>query len=187
MFPVRLPLTFELVIDEAVYKDEFDDSAPDRPYRSVQVRPFAGGHELVVSPHGLVFDAVSVLAHGIEPSEFDPYTCSCGVAGCAGIHFEVALQADADEVRWVLPEDPYRNLLNPALRTEGQPLVVRFERTQYLEALADLQARILALGADGGLPVTVSPDEWPDLDVPVADMLARARKHTLEWLSLIHI
>lgn len=151
-----------------------------RPYLEVEVRPLVNG----VSPlSGYVFDIVSLLAHGVEPSEFDPYTCSCGVAGCAGIHECVTLDSDHDIVSWSFPEEPFRKRLAASLFDEGRPLQLVFRRQQYEQALADVEQRLLALEAEQELPVIVPPDSHPDLNVSLTDMLARARQYTREWLD----
>ncbi len=151
-----------------------------QPYLAVSVRPVVDGVEPTT---GYVFDIVSLLARGTEPSEFDPYTCSCGVAGCAGIFDCVKLDSDADTVSWTFPEEPFRKQLTPPLFETGRPLRLVFGRAQYEQALADVQQRLLALEAEQPLPVVVLPDSHPDLDLSLSAMLARAQVYTRQWLD----
>lgn len=183
MTATRLPLSFDLTVTEAVHEDEFQEKPVPRPYLSVEAWPVVGGHRVIEGRTSYVFDTVMLLSHGTEPSDFDPFTCSCGVAGCVGIHENVQLEADADEVRWVFPEEPFRKELNPALAADGVALVLRFDRLQYEAALADLEKRILGLAEQRTLPVVVPPDSHPNLDEPFGEKLAAQREHTARWIA----
>lgn len=137
---------------------EFGEGA----YLAIAVRARVDGQ----SPYGAedrenVFDAVSVLVQGTRAGELDIYTCTCGVAGCAGIHEEVVVEVDDAQVRWRFPEDPFRKRLSLALLPEGEPLVLAFDRAQYSAALADLTQRIEALTAQLGHAYNVLPASSP--------------------------
>lgn len=146
-----------------------------RPYRSIEVQPFINGQRFCVS----LFDAVLLLSAHLQPQTLDIFTCSCGVAGCAGIFEEAELVVTDQSVAWHFPENPFRERLNPELIEAGQPLTFVFERAGYTAALAQLRADLLSLeqlslGQEPPLPVAVAPDNWPDLDDVLVDQLDRA-------------
>lgn len=127
------------VITSSLETSEFGE--PD--YTKFEVRALVDGKSPYANPKQEdVFDAVSVVLQGLEPGEFEVYTCSCGVAGCAGIHEDVVLEADDRYVRWRFPKDPFSKRLDAKLNGPAKTPIVEFSRTQYAEALAGLEAQL---------------------------------------------
>lgn len=178
---MTLFLSFKTEVRECMTYAEEDLTGVARPYLGVTVRPLVDGVELLETR--FIFDIGSVIARGAEPSEFDPFTCSCGVAGCAGIHEEVELTASDSEVHWTFPESCFRAVLNPEVFASDEPLVAKFDKRQYLQALADVEAEIVQLEASRGLPVVLPLDSYPELSEPFAQQLNNMRAHTREWIS----
>lgn len=131
-------------------------------YLAVRVRALVDGQSFYRNASAEdVFDAVQVLVQRERAGEIEPFTCSCGVAGCTGIFEDVLLEVDEQEVRWRFPEDPFRKCLAPELVVEGLPPVVSFARGQYVDALQELEARIEALTADTHGAFNVAPCDRP--------------------------
>lgn len=168
-------LSFELRIIDSVEDCETADGAQGagKAYRSVEARPSVDGMPL---HDGYVFDVSPLIGYGLRNASTDLYTCSCGIAGCAGIHDEVELQVSDDAMVWLFPEVPFRKTLPAALFPANQPLAVRFDREQYRQALQSLEAQLLALAADGGTPVILAPTTYPDFSKSLADSFAASRK-----------
>lgn len=120
-------------------------------YLAVRVRALADGQSMYGDASKEdVFNAVQMLTQGAESGELEVFTCECGVAGCAGIFEDVVVKVAEQEVRWTFPQDPFRERLAPAL-VEGGPLVIAFDRNQYVQALSELTRQIDALteGSEG--------------------------------------
>ena len=123
------------------------------------------GEPVVKDAYSTPLDITHLLARQADDGEFDLYTCSCGVAGCAGFTELVRLTGEDAAVRLSLPEVGY-----------GQARDYVFDRVQYLEALADVRARLLALAA--ARPVQLPYDDYgPGLaDVrPLQELLQGAQ------------
>ena len=178
MTATRLAISFDLTAQTRDYQDEAFENSPVQPYLHIDAWPLADGHSLLTSRSGYVFDLLAVLSHGLEASELDVFTCSCGVAGCAGIHETVQLQVDENEVRWVFPEEPFRVGFNTDLIASGEPLVLCFDRAQYEEALADAKRRLLGLSEGTGLPAAIPPFAYPDLETPLRQTIEEAWDYT---------
>jgi hypothetical protein len=130
----RRHLSFSLTVAERV--SEFEEG----PYLEFVVRPLIDGQSpYQEADREHVFSAMDILIQGRQPGALDIFTCSCGVAGCAGIHYDCHLESDAETVRWKFPESPFRKCLSQALRPAGEPIVVEFDRGQYEQALAELE------------------------------------------------
>ena len=149
------------------------------PYFVVTVRPVCDGLPLAES--GDVFDVITLLCHGAVSAEFDLYTCSCGVAGCAGIFEQVQLVIDGDTASWTFPEEPFRKYLNVALCPADEPLTVLFSRAQYEQALIALEADLLALDETNTLPLMFPPGDPPEDERTFATMMALVRKRSAAW------
>jgi hypothetical protein len=155
--------------------DDSREEGPGRPYRCLEARPLADGIPL---HKGYVFDIAPLIGYGLRDVDTDLYTCSCGVAGCAGIHEEVELRVDAESVSWTFPEDPFRKGLAGELFPADAPLTLHFDKAQYQRALESAEAQLLALAADGGAPVVLAvASAYPDIDTPLAEVLATIRVH----------
>ena len=69
--------------------------------------------------------------------EFDIFTCSCGVAGCAGIFEGITVTHSPDEITWVCP-DPIAVRIGSSDDVEGHVKDTRrfrFDPVQYVEAI----------------------------------------------------
>lgn len=166
-------------IDKAPYSSEFDEEGAPAQL-GLEVTPLLDGVPLM---KGDVFDAVDLLLYGVGNAETDLYTCSCGVAGCAGFHEEVRLCEGAATMAWEFPEEPYRTRLAGERFPAGQPLRLEFDKTQYAQALAGLEAELAALFAASEVPVVVHPG-WSceQLDASgFADMMDKARARRARW------
>lgn len=107
------------------------------------------------SPGGY-FDLGVVLAYGARPAPaVYPFTCSCGVPGCAGFHREAVFEARGDEMVWLLPDDPFRTALRADLTDSSAPLELRFARAQYEAALETVTCELEAIAKRAAAPVTL--------------------------------
>lgn len=113
------------------------------------VRAFANNVEPLASTLGRPFDPLAAILYGDEDGELDLYTCSCGVAGCAGLHEGVRVSLDDKQVHWAFPPNTYRSRLHGvhgAFAPENpQPAVISFNKAQYLGALGGLKAELVRL------------------------------------------
>ena len=89
-------------------------------------------------------DVLQLLVQGDFVGTFDLFTCSCGVAGCAGFHDQISLEQDGANVKWTLPKEGYEALLSTPETLEPR-LVFNFERTGYVQALNQLEQDLLTL------------------------------------------
>lgn len=116
---------------------------------------------------GWVFDTMSLLVRkSIGYYLFDVFTCSCGIAGCAGIHDEVHLRVGRDEVQLQFPRvDPFLKRFVPKYFPDADaPLIWTFDAQSYHQALDDLVVQLEAIEvANPGIPV----DLWADDGMPV--------------------
>jgi hypothetical protein len=174
---VRAVLSFQ--IDAAPFSGD-NCCEGDAPQLGIEVTPVLDG---IPFPNLGVFDAVDMLIYGAADAETDLYTCSCGVAGCAGFHEYVQLRASDDAMAWMFPEAPYRAGLDPARFPPGVPLQVTFDKAQYLKALAALEADLGKLFKDSAIPAVVIPG-WSceqSNTKTFRGMLKAARKRRLQW------
>ena len=184
MTNARHVLTFDLNLETDTQVNDYDDEkVTTRAYITAEAMPLVNGMPMLEGPVSYVFDTASVICRGLEPSDFNPYTCGCGVAECAGIWDHVRLEADEHEVRWVLPEEPYREKLNPALQVAGEPLVLTFAREQYAAALTELEQRLLTLEKESAQPVVLLPESHPNLDENLEFCLERGKTNILNWIA----
>ncbi len=158
------------------------ESDEGTPYVQVEVRPLLDGRSFFTGTHYL-FDAVGILAIGVQNAQTDIFTCGCGVAGCAGIHEDCELTVDETTMTWRFPAEPFEEkFAHPELTT------VRFDRAQYADALASLEAELEALRIEHKLPLLVAPCEPADArdlergNQPFSDYLAQTRERTRQWL-----
>ena len=135
-----------------------------------------------------VFDAVRVLAQSTHPDTLDIYTCSCGNAGCAGIWEDTNLVVGKDFVSWVFPESDFRSRFGDEVFPAGTPMTVTFTKSQYVEALKELQDNIEALRVQHNLPFAVGPNpgypKWSK-GVSFHKSVAKARKRRLEYRARV--
>lgn len=148
----------------------------------IEVHPVIDGVPFTVGS----FDAATVIALGLREYEFDLFTCSCGVAGCAGFNDPVHLTLTDTLVRWHIPSDPYRQRMAAELLPPDEtPVVFSFDQAAYRAALAQVEAEILAHEATAGVPCSLAPDDWPDLTKTIATQLANQNEYLTERLAEI--
>lgn len=177
----KLSFSFDTATLASEAFNENNEEIDGPPYRSVEARPVVDGLPLL--PTGYLFDTLAVLSYGRKTCATDLFTCSCGVAGCAGIHEEVEIVRTVRDVSWTFPEDPFRTRLEPRLFPAGEFLTVRFARGQYDAALRALERELEVMGADGGLPVVIPPDSSPDLSLSVRTQIQNAKKFAAQYLK----
>ena len=102
----------------------------DGPLKTALVAPEIHGLRLPTSGRERPLDAFSLLVQRDVPGGFDLYTCSCGVAGCAGFHDEVELSVDGQALTWQIPLEPYRDLM-----PDGS--IKRVMEALYVKSLVD--------------------------------------------------
>lgn len=120
---------------------------------------------------GLVFDANALLVCKDADSEFDLFTCSCGVAGCAGINESIEQRVVDGVVIWAWPKDLAGDLNIDVTK----PLV--FDLAQYRAAIDALEASLFAKDAEVREPVVLDVTGHFSLpDKPLADRLEASRK-----------
>lgn len=110
-------------------------------------------------PHS-VFNAEQVIpASGFNFAEFDLFTCSCGVPGCAGFHYQVIQNKTDKSVVWTFPEtDDYK--------TEKK--VYEFEIKDFAREFEDLLKGVLDLEAQGVYySTTMNSNSIEEQDEPV--------------------
>lgn len=173
-------LSFDLHVEDEEFIDDSTPAAHPRKYRSVEARPRVDGVPLTKA---YVFDTRAVLGYGARSGETDLFTCSCGVAGCAGIFDCVSIDVSDQAVGWTFPKEPFRGALSPALFAPDAALTVCFERAHYEAALETLKAELLSLASDGGLPVILAPESFPDFDTSMADTLEAATQWATRCLE----
>jgi len=183
MLKSRQLLSFNVTAAECPYHDPCDRHAAPQTCLGIDALPLFDGKPVLPGRNGYVFDIISVLARGVEPSEFDPYTCSCGAAGCAGIFDNVVLESDDEEVRWIFPEKPFRAEFNPDLVVAGEPLVFRFDRIQYETVLAETEAALIAMAEASTLPVLIALERDPANGAALREVIAEAREYTLDYIA----
>lgn len=107
---------------------------PDNEYVFLHVTPVING----VSIPCATFDAAEVLALGTDTGFFEPFTCSCGNAGCAGIWDDAYLTTVGDTVEWRFAEEYFRESFPVEITAGREVLTYRFDKAHYLAALAAL-------------------------------------------------
>ena len=139
----------------------FDKDGNELPFTALhaKVLPIVNGVPLDT---GWVYDTLGVLGRTeLGHYTMDMLTCSCGVAGCAGIDDHVHIRVDADTVQWQFPrQDPFPKTLVPThFASADAPLLWTFDAKQYHASIASLIAQLKALESSTELPMTLSPDD----------------------------
>ncbi len=147
-------LSFSIVTEEV--DADFEE---DGRYVKAHVRALVdGASPFTSSSSEPVFDAHEVLIAGLRGGELDIYTCTCGVAGCAGIHWECHIDIQETTVSWSFPKAYYDARLLAGLGQErGDYRMVVFEREQYAAALAELTQQLDTLAEAHGPDFAVAP------------------------------
>lgn len=121
------------------------------------VKIFVDGVEPLVSHFERPCDPFALLPYEDFEKEVDVYTCSCGVAGCAGLHDGVTIRTQSEVVTWTFPLETYQNKLQaPFNSAEGESLVLTFNRVQYLDTLVQMEQALTAASSQHS-PLLVCP------------------------------
>jgi hypothetical protein len=98
-----------------------------------------------------IFNAGPVVpASRFDFAEFDLFTCSCGIAGCAGFHNQVVQNKTADTVKWTFPDDKSYSV---------DKLEYEFDRVQFEQEFETLRSKMLELQKEKTHQVTFIRDE----------------------------
>lgn len=163
----------ERLVEEEYQLGSQEPVTEGAPYLSVLVHPLVNGKKLT---SGYAVDIRALVGYGARATTLDIYTCSCGVAGCAGIFDDVHLGVDGTSVTWTFPEAPFRQKFDPELFPAGSPLLVRFNKAQYVQALANLESQLYEMTLASELPLALVPYAYPDLTRTIGQELAGARR-----------
>lgn len=100
-------------VDHFEYEDECNN--PDIDQFTVQVRYILNGEE--IGAHGSFYTIRDMVTHGITnlnkmyssfelcPYQMEIFTCTCGQAGCAGLHYPIAVKERRHTIEWRVPKD----------------------------------------------------------------------------------
>jgi hypothetical protein len=164
------------------------------PYPRLAGQPLQGPIHAAVHPlvdgkrldaHGrYFFDVGLILAlrtHPAAPVDF--FTCTCGVAGCVGIHESSELLADESTVAWRIPTGRIGVQLEFPTSLAGELTAqLTFDRQQYEKALDDLVSQLKALSAqNGGRAV----DIWGDRNDEVSQTVSLEERIAADHLSVV--
>jgi len=145
--------------DHISFEVDYDEETHDEErFLVADVKVLVNGMLLTT----LVFDTLEVLVHGTDGGLFYPLTCGCGAPGCAGIFDKVRLQCDEDLVTWSMPKASYGQHIHSSVPLEAGSYILRFERTQYEEALSNLLTELHRKRTDEGCPLALLPDSFPE-------------------------
>lgn len=132
-----------------------------------------------------IFDTLRILAlrrNGLH--ELDMFTCSCGVAGCIGIHDSTYIDVDKNLVQWRFPRKaPFLGSFNSKYFVDATlPFVWTFQRTAYLDSLDALQDQLQLL-EDQYKHVSLRLTSDPEEDVPesIIQAIATEKNHLRRW------
>ena len=164
-------VTTKLVEPErlSTFDEDSGTSTVDNPELPARELPVALVHCLVDDVEPLTsrserpFDALHCALYGMLPEDHDLWTCSCGIAGCAGLHDGVEIALTDDHVQWQFPLATYRKKFSEAFvgrfpvppvpegtlaEDDKQILTLSFSRPQYEQALEELRGRLIALKSE---------------------------------------
>lgn len=139
---------------------EGDGEFSDVTYVGITAKLFIDGYELVTGDYPV--DIKWLLTNELINQNLDLYTCSCGHAGCAGIHDYVALKTTNTEVEWHLPECFYREHLNKELIKSNPDLIFKFSLDEYVEELSDTIEAICNIQKDTQYNIVILPEAYPE-------------------------
>lgn len=106
-------------------------------------------------PHDILNLPEVLAAHTFKFAEFDLYTCSCGVAGCAGFQAPVVQTKNNGVVTWTFPE-------SNDYKTEKK--TYEFDNEQFTAQFEELLANLLKLEEQNIYNTTVIPTNYGDDD-----------------------
>lgn len=132
-------------------KDEISFSLEESKDGAVNVFPVINGRKIEM----VYFDFIAAYLCTKVMTWLDPFTCSCGEAGCAGYSGYVVSKISEDKVIWECigsPEEAF-----------GKETLV-FDRTAFTSALETLRSDITARANAGGLFTLLSDWDLEDDD-----------------------
>lgn len=146
----------------------------------VIVRPLVDGKPIT---DAYVFDVVDMITLGPDDTEFYPFTCSCGVAGCAGIYAPTIQKTENGILSWYLPDeehDGFRSNVNTEVIAPDQPLVLSFDKEQFEKAVADLETSLIALNVTQEVPLMLELG-FNSIEIPWSQYFDECRKRHKDW------
>ncbi len=114
----NLVLNDELIIGTTDYKELIDTTTQKQCYESEYYLP----------------DYITELRNSHEYSLFYPFTCSCGIAGCAGIWDGIHLKLRKHTVEWRVGKNMGYDFLGKRY--------FQFDRTEYFKILDKIKQEI---------------------------------------------
>lgn len=148
-----------------------------------EVRPIVNGL-LLDTPW--MFDTLEVMFHAREGLHaLDMFTCSCGIAGCAGIHNHMFIRVEPTMVYWQFPrEEPFlRNFVPKHFAVLDKRLAWCFERKAYANAIASLKKQLQNLEeVHKHVALWPQPDYMVSLPPKIANVLLQRKKQFDEFV-----
>lgn len=124
-------------------------------------------------PHSIFNAAEAVSVSDFKSVEFDLFTCSCGVAGCAGFQDYVLHKRSEQCVTWTFPKEDY-------YKTDKK--VYTFKQDQFDEEFKALKDKMLSLEKEGVYHETMLSDEREfEQDESKILMTAASLQESLDW------
>lgn len=157
----------------------------NEPYVWLKVVPSING----ININCALFDVGDILAQETQTGYFEPFTCSCGVAGCAGIFESPYLFSEGTTLEWRFPEDYFRKSLPKALTGDRSKLVYSFGVDGYsraLDALVTELQRCYETYPRTSFFIGNDPDE-EDFDIALSDIVDNIRQRRKQWLAGIRL
>lgn len=114
------------------------------------------GYDVAVFFNGIklkhtIFNGCEVVpASRYDFANFDLFTCSCGVAGCAGFHTAVIQEKTSETVKWIFPNDNSYSV---------DKIEFEFNRPQFEQEFEKLRTKMLELEKNNMHLVTCIRDE----------------------------
>lgn len=101
--------------------------------------------------HSIFNGCQVVAASRYDFAEFDLFTCSCGVSGCAGFHIEIIQNKTGDKVKWTFPDDKSYAV---------EKLEFEFERVEFEQEFEQLRTKIFELEKDNAYMTVCISDTY---------------------------
>lgn len=134
------------------------------------VKVILNGQQL---PHSIFNAAEALSVYEFKSAEFDLFTCSCGVAGCAGFHDYVLHKKSIGEVIWTFPQEDY-------YKTDQK--VYTFKQEQFDFEFKALKEKMLSLEKERVHHETMLSDEGLyEEENSKAVMTAFELQKSLDW------
>jgi hypothetical protein len=126
------------------------DKAIDGEFHTLIITPRVNGKDLLPSGE-FAFDARNVLVQGTDSGLFHPFNCGCGTPECAGFWKKVKLESADGAVVWKFPDHMYSECLDSDLFVGRDSMCLKFEASQYQNALDELRNSIVEMEWSHGI------------------------------------